>query len=73
MMNRRDFYRLGTLALGGLMGLILAVPGVAYLLDPAPPQEGRQQGDFQTLTRLSQLAWASRRRSRSSTSARTPG
>ena len=33
-MNRRDFYRLGTIALGNLVALVLAVPGVAYLLDP---------------------------------------
>ena len=33
-MNRRNFYRLGTFALGGLMTAALAVPGVAYLLTP---------------------------------------
>ena len=33
-MNRRDFYRYGTIVLGNLVALVLAVPGVAYLLDP---------------------------------------
>lgn len=34
MPSRRDLYRLGAVALGGLMSLGLAVPGLAYLLDP---------------------------------------
>jgi menaquinol-cytochrome c reductase iron-sulfur subunit len=33
--SRRDlFFRLGTFLLGGAMTLVLAIPGVAYLLDP---------------------------------------
>jgi menaquinol-cytochrome c reductase iron-sulfur subunit len=53
-MNRRDFYRYGTIALGNLVALVLAVPGVAYLLDPL--RRRSRQGDFETLTRLGQLA-----------------
>jgi len=52
-MNRRDFYSYGTLALGGLMSAALAVPGVAYLLDPL----GKRRGAARTyqLARLSEL------------------
>ncbi len=53
-MNRRDFYRFGTIAVGGLVSLALAVPGVAYVLDPLFKKKGRE-GDFETLTNLSQL------------------
>ena len=53
-MNRRDFYRYGTLALGGLVTLALAVPGVAYLLDPILKKKG-PEGDFEELTSLSRL------------------
>jgi menaquinol-cytochrome c reductase iron-sulfur subunit len=52
-MNRRDFYRYGTIALGNLVALALAVPGVAYLLDPL--RRKSKQGDFQELATLSQL------------------
>jgi Rieske Fe-S protein len=52
-MNRRDFYRYGTLALGGLVGLALAVPGVAYVIDPLRRKSG--QGGFQKLTSLGAL------------------
>jgi menaquinol-cytochrome c reductase iron-sulfur subunit len=60
MTNRRDFYRLGTFALGSLMGLVLAVPGVAYLLDPLSKRRGSAKGqggddEFHTLVRLSEL------------------
>jgi menaquinol-cytochrome c reductase iron-sulfur subunit len=40
MLTRRDFYRAGSVALGGLMGLVLAVPGAAYLLDPLRRKQG---------------------------------
>jgi menaquinol-cytochrome c reductase iron-sulfur subunit len=53
-MNRRDFCRYGTIALGNLVALVLAVPGVAYLLDPL--RHKSRQGGFETLTRLGQLA-----------------
>ena len=52
-MTRRDFYRYATMAIGGLMGLVLAVPGVAYVVSPLRKKEG--EGSFETLTRLSQL------------------
>ncbi len=52
-MNRRDLYRFGTIALGNLMALALAVPGVAYLLDPL--WRTSKRGDYESLTRLSQL------------------
>lgn len=53
-MNRRDLYRFGTIALGSLVALALAVPGVAYLLDPL--RRTSRRGDYETLTRLSQLS-----------------
>ena len=53
-MNRRDFYRYGTIALGNLVALTLAVPGVAYVLDPLFKRRS-QAGDFQPLARLSEL------------------
>lgn len=60
-MNRRDFYRFGTIALGKLMALVLAVPGLAYLLDPLlrareASQSGGSAGTFVPVARLEQLA-----------------
>jgi quinol---cytochrome c reductase iron-sulfur subunit, bacillus type len=52
-MTRRDFYRYATIAIGSLMGLVLAVPGVAYVVSPLRKKESG--GSFETLTRLSQL------------------
>ena len=52
-MNRRDLYRYGTIALGNLVALVLAVPGVAYLIDPL--RHKQRAGDFDPLTRLGQL------------------
>lgn len=52
-MNRRDLYRYGSIALGSLMGLVLAVPGVAYLLDPIWRRS--KAGGYTTLVRLSEL------------------
>ncbi len=52
-MTRRDFYRFGTIALGSVVTLILAVPGVAYVLDPL--RKSSKKGDFQRLARLSDL------------------
>jgi menaquinol-cytochrome c reductase iron-sulfur subunit len=52
-MPRRGFLAFATIALGGLIGLALAVPGVAYVLTPLR-KRGRE-GGFLTLTRLSQL------------------
>ena len=53
-MNRRDFYRYGTIVLGNVVALTLAVPGVAYLLDPI--RRKSRKGEFETITRLGQLA-----------------
>ncbi len=53
MPHRRDFYRLGALALGNAFALALAVPGVKYLLDPLGKKSAA--GEFRALTRLGQL------------------
>jgi menaquinol-cytochrome c reductase iron-sulfur subunit len=53
-MSRRDLFRLATLGVGTLLGLALAVPGVAYILTPLR-RSGRRTEGFETLTRLSQL------------------
>jgi menaquinol-cytochrome c reductase iron-sulfur subunit len=50
---RRDFFGLATVALGGLLTLIMAVPGVAYLLSPL--RRKHQERAFHTLTRLNEL------------------
>jgi menaquinol-cytochrome c reductase iron-sulfur subunit len=50
---RRRFFEIATVAVGGLIGLVLAVPGAAYVLSPLR-KRGRD-GGFQTLARLSQL------------------
>ena len=52
-MPRRDLLRLATVALGGLIAAILAVPGVAYLLSPL--RRRGSAGALHTLTRVSQL------------------
>ena len=53
MITRRDFYRWGTDVLGGIFALGLAVPGIAYLLDPL---RGRPRGGgYHSLARLSEL------------------
>lgn len=52
-MNRRDFYRVGTIVLGNLVALALAVPGVAYVLDPL--RRKSRQGGLEPVTRLGQL------------------
>ncbi len=51
--SRRGFLGFLTIALGGLIGLVLAVPGAAYVLSPLR-KRGRD-GGFRTLARLSQL------------------
>ena len=72
MMNRRDFYRIGTIALGNLVALVLAVPGVAYLLDPL--RRKREQGEFRHADPARPARGrGARSRSRSSRSGRTPG
>jgi Rieske Fe-S protein len=54
MINRRDFYSYATVALGGLMTAVLAVPGVAYLLDPV--KRKNRASVPREVARLSQLA-----------------
>src|SRR5262249_38716444 len=53
MMNRRAFYSYGTLILSGVVGAVLAIPGVAYLLSPIWVRS--RDRDFEKLARLSQL------------------
>jgi len=51
--SRRDFYRYGTVVVGNLVALALAVPGVAYVLDPL--RKATKAGGFHGLARLSDL------------------
>jgi menaquinol-cytochrome c reductase iron-sulfur subunit len=53
MPDRRNFFRLGAMALGNLFGLALVVPGLKYLLDPLGKKSSG--GEFLPLTRLGQL------------------
>lgn len=55
-MTRRDLHRLGTLALGGLLKLAVAVPAAAFLLSPLR-KTGRAAAadELENLTSLSQL------------------
>lgn len=50
---RRDFLGLVTAALGGVVTLVLAIPGVAYVLSPL--RRKAQEESFHTLARLNQL------------------
>jgi menaquinol-cytochrome c reductase iron-sulfur subunit len=52
-MTRRDFLRVATVGLSTLVGLVLAVPGVAFIVSPLR-KKGRE-GSFKVLTRLKQL------------------
>jgi menaquinol-cytochrome c reductase iron-sulfur subunit len=52
-MTRRDFFRFATVGLGALIGLVLAVPGVAYIVSPLLKKWRAES--FETLTRLNQL------------------
>jgi len=52
-MNRRDLLRLATVALRSLIGLVLAVPAVAYVVSPL--RKRSRESSFGTLARLSQL------------------
>jgi len=53
MPNRREFYRLGAIALGNVFALALAIPGARFLLDPLGKKAGG--ADFRPLARLGQL------------------
>jgi Rieske Fe-S protein len=56
LMNRRDFHRYGSLFLGGLVKLVIAVPSVAFLASPLRRKGTASAADsFETLTSLSQL------------------
>ena len=52
-MTRRDILGFATVGLGTLIGLLLAVPGVAYIISPLRNKE--RKALFETLTRLKQL------------------
>ncbi|MDG3006541.1 ubiquinol-cytochrome c reductase iron-sulfur subunit [Paludisphaera mucosa] len=55
-MNRRDFHRLGTIVLGGLIKLAVAVPAAAFLLNPLrKPGTAAEADVFEGLVALSQL------------------
>ncbi|HWE40753.1 MAG TPA: Rieske (2Fe-2S) protein [Isosphaeraceae bacterium] len=56
-MQRREFHRIGTVLLGAAMGLVLAVPGVAYVLSPVlrDRRKSKETGGFQPLARLHDL------------------
>ncbi len=51
--SRRGFLGFLTVALGGLIGLVLAVPGAAYVLSPLR-KRGRE-GEYSTLIHLKEL------------------
>ena len=53
MLNRRDLYRWGTVALANAMALAVAIPGVKFLLDPLGKRSAA--GEYRPLARLSQL------------------
>jgi Rieske Fe-S protein len=56
MMTRRDLYRHGSMVLGGLVKLAVAVPAVAFLISPLRRRgPGGGEDAFETLTSLSQL------------------
>ena len=52
-MNRRQFYRYGTIALGKVAALLIAVPGIGYLLSPL--WNRTKATGFRPLTRLGEL------------------
>lgn len=53
-MNRRHWFQFGAVAIGGLIGLVLAVPGVAYLLSPLLKRR-EDVSEFRALTKLGDL------------------
>jgi menaquinol-cytochrome c reductase iron-sulfur subunit len=56
-MTRRDFHRYGSLVLGGLVKLAIAIPAVGFLVSPLRKKAGSGGEDtFETLTSLSQLS-----------------
>lgn len=53
-MTRRHFFQAGTALLSSLIGLMLAVPGVAFIVSPLR-KASHEKGEAESLTRLSQL------------------
>ncbi|MGB0071020.1 MAG: Rieske Fe-S protein, partial [Isosphaeraceae bacterium] len=55
-MTRRDFYRYGSIVLGSLIKLVIAVPAVAFLASPLRKKgQDAGEGAFAALTSLNQL------------------
>ncbi len=54
-MTRRDVYRLGSIVLGSLIKLVIAVPAVAFLVSPLRRKKEAGEDAFTPLTSLSQL------------------
>ena len=55
-MTRRDFHRIGTIVLGGLVKLAIAVPAIAFLVSPLRRRlQDRRDDGFETLTSLNRL------------------
>ncbi len=55
-MTRRDFYRYGSIVLGGLIKLVVVVPAIAFLVSPLRRRSSAAgDGAFEALTSLSQL------------------
>jgi menaquinol-cytochrome c reductase iron-sulfur subunit len=52
-MPRREFLGMATVAIGSLVAMALAIPGVAYVLSPL--RRKGEEGASHTLTRLNQL------------------
>ncbi len=52
-MTRRKLFEVLAIGLGNVMGLVLAIPGIAYFLDPL--RKMSQSGGFESLARLGQL------------------
>ncbi len=61
-MTRRDFHRVGSLVLGGLIKLTVAVPALAFVLSPLRKKsQGSGDEAFTTLASLSELTAGSPR------------
>lgn len=56
-MQRREFHRIGTVLIGAAMSLVLAVPGMAYILSPVlrDRRKSKEAVGFQPLARLHDL------------------
>ena len=55
-MTRRDFHRYGSIVLGSLIKLVIAVPAIAFLVSPLRKKgQDAGEGAFAALTSLNQL------------------